>query len=55
MYVCMTICMNICIQQAFTCLKLTIETNTRTRREICSKLTTKTPERDLMSFWCLYC
>ena len=26
--------------------------NTRTRCEICSKLTIKTPER---SFWCLYC
>ena len=27
--------------------------NTRTRCEICSKLTIKTPE--LASFWCLYC
>ena len=31
-------------QSAITCSKLTIE-NTRTRREICSKLTTMTPER----------
>ena len=29
--------------------------NTRTRCEICSKLTIKTPERRLASFWCLYC
>ena len=37
--------------------------NARTRSEICSKLTTKTPERrykytrktPLKSFWCLYC
>ena len=29
--------------------------NTRTRCEICSKLTIKTPERPLASFWCLYC
>ena len=29
--------------------------NTRTRCEICSKLTIKTPERHLASFWCLYC
>ena len=29
--------------------------NTRTRCEICWKLTIKTPERWLASFWCLYC
>ena len=29
--------------------------NARTRCEICSKLTIKTPERRLASFWCLYC
>ena len=29
--------------------------NTRTRCEICSELTIKTPERYLASFWCLYC
>ena len=29
--------------------------NTRTRCEICSKLTIKIPERRLASFWCLYC
>ena len=29
--------------------------NTRARCEICSKLTIKTPERRLASFWCLYC
>ena len=29
--------------------------STRTRCEICSKLTIKTPERRLASFWCLYC
>ena len=29
--------------------------NTKTRCEICSKLTLKTPERRLASFWCLYC
>ena len=29
--------------------------NTRTRYEICSKLTIKTPERRQASFWCLYC
>ena len=30
--------------------------NTRTRCEICSKVTIKTPEqRQLASFWCLYC
>ena len=29
--------------------------NTRTSCEICSKLTIKTPERCLASFWCLYC
>ena len=29
--------------------------NTRTKCEICSKLTIKTPERRLASFWCLYC
>ena len=29
--------------------------NTGTRCEICSKLTIKTPERRLASFWCLYC
>ena len=29
--------------------------NTRTRCEIFSKLTIKTPERRLASFWCLYC
>ena len=30
--------------------------NNRTRCEICSKLTIKTPERrQLASFWCLYC
>ena len=28
--------------------------NTRTRCKICSKLTIKTPERRLASFWCLY-
>ena len=28
--------------------------NTRTRCEICSKLTIKTTERRLASFWCLY-
>ena len=28
--------------------------NTRTRCEICSKLTIKTAERRLASFWCLY-
>ena len=28
--------------------------NTRTRCEICSKLTIKTPEPRLASFWCLY-
>ena len=34
-------------QPAFTCLKWTIETPTRTMSEICSKLTIKTPERHL--------
>ena len=29
--------------------------NTRTRCEICSKLTIKTPKRYQTSFWCLYC
>ena len=29
--------------------------NTRTRCEMCSKLTTKTPQRRKASFWCLYC
>ena len=29
--------------------------NTRTNREICSKLTIKTPERRQALFWCLYC
>ena len=29
--------------------------STRTRCKTCSKLTTKTPERCLASFWCLYC
>ena len=29
--------------------------STRTRCEICSKLTIKTPEQRLASFWCLYC
>ena len=29
--------------------------NTRTKCETCSKLTIKTPERSLASFWCLYC
>ena len=29
--------------------------NTRTRCEICSKLTIKTKERHHLSFWCLYC
>ena len=29
--------------------------NTRTKCEICSKLTIKTPERRQASFWCLYC
>ena len=29
--------------------------NTRARSEICSKLTIKTAERRLASFWCLYC
>ena len=28
--------------------------STRTRCEICSKLTIKTPERRLVFFWCLY-
>ena len=28
--------------------------NTRKRSEICSKLTMKTPERSLTSFWCFY-
>ena len=34
----------LCTQPAFTCSKLTIE-NTKTRYEICSMLTMKTPER----------
>ena len=34
----------LCTQPAFTCSKLTIE-NTKTRYEICSTLTIKTPER----------
>ena len=29
--------------------------NARTRCEICSKLTIKTPERRQASFWCRYC
>ena len=29
--------------------------NTRTRCEICSKLTIKTPGRCQASFWCFYC
>ena len=29
--------------------------NNRERREICSKLTIKTPERRQASFWCPYC
>ena len=29
--------------------------NTRTKCEICSKLTIKVPERHQASFWCLYC
>ena len=28
---------------------------TRTRCEICSKLTIKTPERHMALFWCLHC
>ena len=28
---------------------------TRRRWEICSKLTIKTPEQRMASFWCLYC
>ena len=39
-------------QQAFTCSKLTMETQQRLK--ICSKLTIKTQEQHyLMSFWCL--
>ena len=29
--------------------------NTRTRCEMCSKLTVKTQEQCLESFWCVYC
>ena len=29
--------------------------NPRTRCKICLKLTIKTPEQRLASFWCLYC
>ena len=41
-------------QSAFTCSKLK-KRSTRTRCETFSKLTIKTPERCLESFWCLYC
>ena len=41
-------------QLAFTCSKLTTENrNTRTRCEICSKLTVKMASITMASFWCL--
>ena len=41
-------------QRTFTCSKLTIETLEQGVRYV-QKLTIKTPERRLASFWCLYC
>ena len=37
------------------CMFKVNDRNTRTRCDICSKLTIKTPERRQESFWCLYC